>query len=162
MKYIVLIAFFLIATSCDFQNKTKITENVAIETKEDKQKGLDLLKQKCYACHAVTSKSHDEIIAPPMVAVVKRYKMSYPTQQAFVDAVSNWVLNPTSENALMRGAVNKFNVMPKQPFEKDEIIAIAQYIYENELEAPVWFEDHFNQQHPNGIGMGQGNAKNRQ
>jgi len=162
MRYIVLITLFFIATSCNFENKTKIVENKAVEITNANKEVLNLLQQKCYACHSITSKSHDEIIAPPMVAVVKRYKMSYPTEQAFVEAVSNWVLNPTSENALMRGAVDKFNVMPKQPFNSDEITAIAQYMYSNELEAPVWFEDHFNQQHPNGMGMGQGKGNNRQ
>ncbi|MDZ7614046.1 MAG: hypothetical protein U5K51_10420 [Flavobacteriaceae bacterium] len=41
----------------------------------------ELLKSKCYACHAVNTKSHDEIIAPPMAAVKRRYLMMYPDKR---------------------------------------------------------------------------------
>ena len=115
-----------------------------------------LLRQKCYACHSVTAQSHDVIIAPPLEAVKRRYKVSYSTKEEFVYAMTNWVLDPNIDNALMRGAVNKFNVMPKQPFDKNDIIKISEYIFENELEKPAWFEGHFNNEHPNGMGNGQG------
>jgi len=94
-----------------------------------------------------------------MVAIVRRYKMSYETKEAFVEGVTNWVLNPTEENAIMRGAISQFKVMPKQPFKKDEMITIAEYIYDNELETPPWFEAHFNEEHPNGMGNRMGNVK---
>lgn len=148
--------------SCDSSKKeSKLSEKIKVEVLENEQEqnvSLNLLKQKCYVCHSVTSKSHDEIIAPPMVAVVRRYKMSYKDKDAFVKAVTNYVLNPTSESALMFGAVKQFNVMPKQPFEKKDIIKISEYIFENELESPEWFDSHFETEHPNGM-MGKGRGK---
>jgi hypothetical protein len=121
--------------------------------------GLKLLQQNCYACHSITSTSHDAIIAPPMVAVKRRYLMAYSSKEAFVKAITEWTLNPTEENSLMKGAVQNFKVMPKQPFNKEDIIKIATYIFENELEKPTWFQKHFEDQHPNGMGQGQGNGK---
>jgi cytochrome c2 len=164
MKNIYLLAVtVLFLTSCTSSKKesktTEVTVEEVVEIQNKKSEGLVLLQQKCYACHSVTTKSHDNIIAPPLVAVVRRYKMSYKSEAEFVEAVTNWVLDTTTEHALMRGAVNQFKVMPKQPFEKDEIIKIATYIFNNELETPEWFNAHFKEEHPNGMGKGQGKGK---
>ncbi len=76
----------------------------------------------------ITTQSHNNIIAPPMEAVKRRYKISYKTKEEFVDAITNCALNPIEQNALMSGTIHQFNVMPKQPFNKDEIIKIAEYV----------------------------------
>lgn len=157
MKPIILIQaillFFFVGCSEKKQDSSiNIAEaNISAQIQSD---GYTLLKNNCYACHSVITKSHDEIIAPPMIAIKRRYKMNYNTKEEFVNAITNWALNPTKEHALMRGAVMQFNVMPKQPFIKDDLIKIADYMYDNELEKPEWFENHFNEQHPNGMGKG--------
>ena len=138
----------------------EVTKTEPISQLEEEE-GYILLKNNCYACHSVNSASHDAIIAPPMVAVVRRYKMSYQNKEAFVEAVTNWVLNPTEEHALMRGAVSQFKVMPKQPFNKDEIKKIADYMYENELEEPAWFQQHFDEENMNGMGKGSGKGSGK-
>ncbi|HEY9220405.1 MAG TPA: c-type cytochrome [Lutibacter sp.] len=157
MKPIILIQaillFFFVGCSEKKQDTSvKIAEaNIPAQIQSD---GYTLLKNNCYACHSVTTKSHEEIIAPPMIAIKRRYKMNYNSKEEFVNAISNWALNPTKEHALMRGAVMQFNVMPKQAFKQEDIEKIAEYIYDNELEKPEWFQNHFNEQHPNGMGMG--------
>ncbi len=155
IKYLLLIIVLSIATSCKFENKATVVMN----TKDLSQEGLVLIQQKCYACHSITSKSHDEIIAPPMVAVKRRYKMSYTSEEDFVNAMTAWVMDPKNENALMRGAVQNFKVMPKQLFNEDEIIKIAKYMYHNTLETPEWFEAHFKEEHPRGMGNSKGKNK---
>lgn len=160
-KAIVLLAVLPLLFSCNSGKKeskvseTKIVADLVQVNTENK--GLVLLQQKCYACHSITSKSHDEIIAPPMVAVKRRYKMSYASKQEFIKAITNWVMEPEKENVLMRGAVQQFNIMPKQPFNKEEISLIAKYMFENELERPIWFQKHFEDEHPNGMGRQGGN-----
>ena len=57
------------------------------------------------------------------------------------------------------GAVNQFKTMPKQDFKKKKKKKIAAYIYDNEIETPEWFEDHFQQNHKNGLGTGKGRNK---
>jgi len=136
--------------------KLKEITSIEVNNNQIKPEGYNLLRNNCYACHSVTAQSHDGIIAPPMEAIKRRYKVSYKTKEEFVDAMTNWALDPKEENALMRGAVNQFKVMPKQPFNKDEIIKIAEYIFDNELEKPTWFKTHFDDEHPNGMGNGQG------
>lgn len=161
--YVIAIILMLVLLGCtNSKGNIKINEKREFATNLIENDGLKLLQQKCYACHSVNSTSHDAIIAPPMVAVVRRYKMLYQNKEAFIEGVTNWVLNPNEEKALMRGAVSQFNVMPKQPFDKGEIITIAQYMYDNDLESPIWFENHFNKEHSSGMGNGFGKGRGRQ
>lgn len=164
MKPIILIQTILLLFFVGCKEKKQETAAALTDANISSQIQLDgytLLKNNCYACHSVTTKSHDEIIAPPMIAIKRRYKMDYNTKEEFVNAITNWALNPTKEHALMRGAVMQFNVMPKQPFVKDDLIKIADYMYDNELEKPEWFEKHFNEEHPNGMGKGMGKGMMR-
>jgi cytochrome c2 len=157
MKTVVLLLIF---SSCNKQNETKLEKDLASSSEINKDpEGLKLMKQNCYVCHSVTTKSHDEIIAPPMIAVKKRYLMQYNTKEDFVNAIVAYSSDPKAENALMIGAINKFNPMPKQNFKANDLKKIASYIYDNQIEAPKWFQNHFQQTHGNGQGMGNGNKK---
>ena len=167
-KYIMKANFILIAilvvvfSSCNNQKNKNLKNKNRSTTAVENAEALKLFQQNCYACHSVITKSHDEIIAPPMVAVKRRYMKEYDTKDDFVKAVVTYASNPKAENALMIGAVDKFNAMPKQAFKVDELEKIATYIYDNEIETPEWFKDHFQQNHKNGQGMGRGrNNKNK-
>jgi cytochrome c2 len=157
IKFAILVVAF---TSC---NKQKSSEDFGINSPKmsetENTEAEELFKQKCYTCHSVITKSHSEIIAPPMIAVKKRYSMQYDTKEDFVDAVVAYAHDPKAENSLMPGAIKKFKPMPKQAFEEVDLKKIATYIYENEIETPVWFEEHFQQNHKNGQGMGMGMGK---
>ncbi len=159
-NFIKLAVLLVVFSSC---NKQKLSEDFGVNSstasETENTESLALFKQKCYACHSVTTKSHDEIIAPPMIAVKKRYSMQYDNKEDFVNAVVAYASDPKAENALMIGAVNKFKAMPKQAFEEADLKKIATYIYENEIETPEWFEGHFQQNHKNGQGMGRGMGK---
>ena len=110
--------------------------------------GLSILESKCYSCHSISSNSHDEIIAPPMAVIKHRYLRSYSDKKDFVHAISRWVMDPKLENALMRGAVNKFKVMPNLLIDEKEATIIATFIFENDLNKPSWFKEHQSQQNP--------------
>jgi len=154
-NFIKIVVLLIVFTSCNKQKTSEVLkENVAVNTETETAEALKLFKQNCYACHSVTTKSHSEIIAPPMVAVKRRYSMEYNTKKEFVNAVVAYASNPKAENALMIGAVDKFKAMPKQVFKEDDLRKIASYIYDNEIETPEWFEAHFQQNHKNGQGMG--------
>jgi len=156
-----ILAVFFILSSC---NRTKEVskpkkESIAlIDSKIIQSESYLLLKNKCYACHSVKSKSHDEIIAPPMVAVKRRYQMNYNNREDFINAIVNWAKDPKEENALMFGAVQQFKVMPKQQFYEEDLELIAAYMYDNEIERPEWFETHFQKEHG---GQGKGRRRKR-
>ena len=159
-NFIKLVALLMIFTSCNKQKSSDdFNKNIASTIESNDAEALKLFQQKCYACHSVATKSHDEIIAPPMIAVKKRYSMQYDNKEDFVNAVVAYASDPKAENALMIGAVNQFKAMPKQAFSEEDLKKIATYIYENKIETPEWFEEHFQQNHKNGQGMGQGMGK---
>ncbi len=108
----------------------------------------------CFACHNPKAPSHDEILAPPFAAVKFRYQMMYKTKEEFAQAVYDYVTNPTEEKALMFGAVRRFGVMPALPLPEEQIKSIAYYIYDNDVEAPEWFAEHFEEQHGKGGNRG--------
>lgn len=149
-------------SSCNKQKAKNSKIEISPTTELENTEALILFQQNCYACHSVTTKSHDEIIAPPMAAVKRRYMKEYDSKNDFVKAVVAYASDPKAENALMVGAVDKFKAMPKQEFTKEDLTKIASYIYDTEIETPEWFEDHFQQNHKNGQGMGSGrNNKNK-
>jgi mono/diheme cytochrome c family protein len=105
--------------------------------------GKSLLEIKCNICHS-PSASHDEgRIGPPMIAVKLHYLEDTTTKEEFISAIWNFVNKPSEENAKMRGAIRRFGLMPYQPFNKEEIEKIAEYLYDYEIEEPAWFEEHW-------------------
>jgi len=159
MKYLthLIISMLLILSySCKKEKPNEGAENQSRDLISQSFEGYELLKNQCYACHSPISSSHEEIIAPPMAAVKMRYSRSYTTKEEFVEAMVSWAMNPNKEKALMRGAVNRFQQMPKQAFVEEDLSKIAVYIYENELEEPEWFAAHEKEMHAKGGGMGQG------
>lgn len=161
-NFIKLVVFLMIFSSCNKQKSSEdFSVNTSAKSETENAEALALFQQKCYACHSVSTKSHDEIIAPPMIAVKKRYSMQFDNKEDFVNAVVAYASDPKAENALMIGAVNKFKAMPKQAFQEEDLKKIATYIYDNEIETPEWFEEHFQQNHKNGQGMGKGMGMGR-
>jgi mono/diheme cytochrome c family protein len=161
-NFVKLAVLLVLFSSCNKQKSSEdFSTNTPANSETENAEALALFQQKCYACHSVTTKSHDEIIAPPMIAVKKRYSMQFDNKEDFVNAVVAYAHDPKAENALMIGAVNKFKAMPKQAFQEEDLKKIATYIYDNEIETPEWFEGHFQQNHKNGQGMGQGMRKGK-
>ena len=105
--------------------------------------GLELLKKHCYVCHNPNTSSHDEIIAPPLAGIKSHYTKAYPEKEKFKKAMTEFVTNPNQEKALMKGPVNRFGLMPKPATASpEEIQLIVDYIQSNELEKPVWYDQH--------------------
>ena len=156
--YIYLIISVLLILSCSSKKEKPIgaDKNQSKDLISQSLEGYELLKNQCYVCHSPVSSSHDEIIAPPMAAVKMRYSRSFKTKDEFVEALVSWSMNPVKEKALMRGAVDRFQQMPKQAFIEEDVRKIAVFIYENELEEPEWFAAHEKEMHAKGMGKQQG------
>ena len=154
-EIIYLVIGVLMFVSCG-QNKkdiVQLSKTVPDHSFSQESDAYALLNTQCYICHSISAVSHDALIAPPMVAVKKRYLRIYNTKEEFVNAIAKWALDPNENDAIMRGAVSQFNVMPKQIFKEEDIRKIATYIFENELERPKWFEEHEKEMH-SGKGRG--------
>ena len=158
MKNLIYLFVFILMSGCDDSNDGELAELLSKFEIENLQylkesDAHELLKKNCYVCHNPAAASHDEIIAPPMAAVKMRYSRWYPDEKEFTAAITSWVLDPRPEKALMKGAVDRFNVMPKQQFKPDDVKKIALYIYQNKLEEPEWFAAHERSMHGMGRGM---------
>ena len=158
---VLLILFSAFIFSC---NNSKNKEYSAFEKQieSNKHPGKKLMETNCYVCHG-TSASHDDRIAPPMVAIKKHYISDDITKEEFIAAMQAWVKNPNEDDAKMFGAVKRFGVMPKTPYPKETIQQIADYMFDYDIEQPEWFEDHFNEEkgkrNGQGMGKGKGNGK---
>ncbi|WP_343328224.1 c-type heme family protein [Polaribacter staleyi] len=154
MKFFSLFIALAFIFGCKDAKKTpSYSKKAASETQE--HVGKKLMETNCYVCHNATT-PEDNRIAPPMIAIKKRYLMGNSTKASFIASMQNWIKNPTKENAIMYGAVQRFGLMPKQAFPEETIQQIADYMFESEIEKPAWFDEHYNQQHGNGNGRGNG------
>ncbi len=132
----------MVFISCNNSQSADYSKKASNVSYTKEHPGKVLIKQLCYACHNITS-SHDSRIAPPMIAVKRHYVSKHTTQKEFTEDFVSFVLNPSKDKAKMKGAIRKFNLMPKQIFKKEDLEKIADYIYNNKIEEPSWFENHW-------------------
>ncbi len=175
MKLLATILLLLLFNACNRNNKTEylsMTENedyTAISGIQE-HPGKKLMENNCYVCHNPKA-AEENIIAPPMIAVKMNYISQYTSKEEFIAAMVQWAKNPSEEKSNMPGAVNKFGLMPYQFFPEETIVQIADYMFDNEIEEPEWFEAHYKQMHGDrpqmkgkmdrGMGNGKGMGKNQ-
>ncbi|WP_339663595.1 hypothetical protein [uncultured Polaribacter sp.] len=123
------------ATSQSITKEETTLHKEADITTHPQSKGYKLMQQKCYICHLEVPdpSKRDQMIAPPMLRVQEHYKPTYPHKEEFVKAIMAFTKNPSEEKTLMPGAVKKFNLMPKLPYDDAELQLIAETIYEHEF-----------------------------
>lgn len=101
------------------------------------KKGYQLMKTYCYICHNPNVTSHNQMVAPPMMMVKQHYQPNYPKKEDFINAIISWVHHPSSAKVLMPGAVRKFKIMPPLAYSKNDVIVIATYIFDHEIDKPA-------------------------
>lgn len=167
--YSLLLAILIVTFSCkkntdsakNDNDYTKVLPEEAMQSEAYKK-----MKTLCFSCHSPTAEM-DMRMAPPMIAVKMHYTDEHDNEEDFVNAIWSFMQKPKEENALMKGAVKRFGLMPYVPYKEEDIKAIATYMYNNELKKPDWFDDHRKQNHGNGKmrkgqGKGSGNGKGMQ
>jgi cytochrome c551/c552 len=160
MKYILLLALLVVLVSCkdspkstmEFNDRSSGNELIA----DLSHPGKDLLEKQCYICHNPNS-AQNEMIAPPMIAIKKHYLNEATSRDQFVKEIMNWVKNPSKENSKMPGALIKFGIMPYQSFPEETIMEISEYLYDYDIDEPVWFQTQMGK----GQGKGKGNKKEK-
>lgn len=111
----------------------------------DVHPGKKVYESACMACHVVKGKP---TIAPPIFAVKNHVLDAYPEREDFIQQVKSWVKKPAEEDALMRGAIRKFGLMPALPHLSDEDLqAVAEYLFDTDMELPEWYAEHYEEEH---------------
>lgn len=99
--------------------------------------GFQTLESACFSCHSPDAAPADRI-APPMAAIRHRYLMGNGSFEAFRRDLVNFVNDPSATNARMRGALNRFGLMPKLSFDDATLNAVAYYLYHTPMDRPGW------------------------
>ena len=143
-KLIALLAVLSIFSCNQAKKKDSSKKNIKITSAEKVTipPGKKLLETKCFVCHN-SSTPNDERVAPPMIAIKAHYIGENTSEEEFTNNFLNFVLNPTKENAVMRGAVKRYGIMPYQKFEEQDLKKIANYLYNYKIEEPSWFKEHW-------------------
>ncbi len=145
-----LILFFFILATCAQKVEDQIPiVPVNFQEEVDLVKAKQIIETVCMECHSATASMEDRL-APPLEAVKRHYLKEYPVLEDFTAAIATFVTDPTEEKALLRGAVRRFDLMPKQAISQEDITAVATYIYQYELDKPEWFEEHYSERHGEG------------
>ena len=156
MKYVLILSIVTFFIACDeSQNNNPELASQAytyeLQNNNNEHPGKKLLESKCYACHNPTTSMEDRL-APPMIAVKKHYLSDEITQDDFTKLILNWVKQPVESNSKMPGALRRFGIMPYQEFSEEDIRKIAEYIFNNEIDQPIWFDEHYRQGRRGGMG----------
>lgn len=153
-KILILSSFITLLFSCNNRPKNvdRVLSNQEISSLKDikiltKSEGDLIFANTCYACHNPKSNSHDNMLAPPLAGIKNKYLSTYPTKELFVTQMADYIFNPTEENALMKGPIKRFGIMPKTNLSKSEAREMALFIFNNKLEVPSWFPEHFEEMH---------------
>ncbi len=159
MKIVNALAILLVITGCKDAKKDEYTivdnpANIDVVASNE-HPGKKFMETLCYTCHDATT-LEEARLGPPMVAIKRRYLMEGGTRDEFINEILAWTGKPSLQKAKMRGAVDRFGVMPYLAFPKDNIKEIAEYLYDNDIEKPEWFEEHYQKNQGNGQGMGKG------
>lgn len=133
--YIILIALSIASCASDNtkEKESSNEEDVQLETADIyNSEGYMQMKQKCFICHfeKPDPSKRDSMLAPPMLRVQEHYKPSYPNKNEFIQVITEWVKNPSEANTLMPGAVRKFKLMPKLPYEDEDLKLIIETLYD--------------------------------
>lgn len=125
------------------KDKTELQKTEILSQKE----GYDMLKTNCFICHNPKATSHDNMLAPPLAGIKNKYKQSYEDEELFIAQMSEFVFEPSEENAMMSGPVKRFGLMPKTNLTKVEVEQLVKFIYNNKIETPEWFAAHYKAKH---------------
>ncbi len=145
MKYLIIGLLVFSMIGCK-DNRYTINMNTAdfYGKKADPHPGKKLMEMYCYACHDAKTPEENRL-GPPMIAIKMRYIFKDTSKDEFINDIQNWIKNPNEKDAKMFGAVKRFGVMQKLPYPENDIEQIADYIFDNDIEEPEWFQEHMNQ-----------------
>lgn len=113
---------------------------------DEEPDGAALFVDHCGSCHG-QSQSAEDRTAPPMVAVKDHYLRVHADEASFVSALSAWVVERSADTSLMPGAISRFGLMPAVDISQQDLVAIAEFVFEEEMMKPGWYAKHYKEHH---------------
>ncbi|SMG09111.1 Cytochrome c [Marivirga sericea] len=146
----IILATSLFSLGCQDTRKkdaSKSSNETFMPSSITSDSAANLLAVNCYVCHGRNSSSHEDLLAPPLAGIKKRYMNATGNREVFIERMTTFAFNPTKDAAMMKGPIKRFGLMPKTALKQSQIEAIVTYIYNNEIPAPSWFGAHEKQMH---------------
>lgn len=109
------------------------------------EKGKEVFGDLCLSCHDPATRGADRV-APPVFAVKNHYA-NYREREAFVNAMSAFILSPSVENSRMPGAIGRFELMPDLELSEEDARAAAEFIFATDFSLPDWYAKHYEEEH---------------
>ena len=153
MRALLFLAVLTFVISCKEQPK-KAEETVTMSAEALAEHGKNMMVTYCYQCHNPNT-SRESMLGPPMIGIKKHYISDSTTKEAFVADLLSWMKGPKEENSKMPHALEKFGLMNHQVYPDSVIVGIAEYMYDNEIEQPEWYQKHHEEMHGKEEGTGQ-------
>jgi cytochrome c553 len=156
MKNTLLLVLAFLLLNCkdgkksEYKTAESTTENELAEAVQS-HPGKKIMETECYICHDPNA-SQESMIAPPLVAVKKYYIGENTTKDQFTKDLIQWVNDPETESK-MPDALLEFGSMPYIPYPDDAIAQIAEYIYENDIVRPKWYDKAIKGENGKGLWM---------
>lgn len=104
--------------------------------------GVDLMATYCHTCHGVGEYEMDEMLAPPLWGVRAHYLAAHSEPEAFVDAMTAFIIDPHADKSLMPLEVNKYGVKAPVSLSEEEIRSVVWAIYAGRVERPAWSREY--------------------
>lgn len=109
----------------------KYQEQEQIVTALTVHPGQQLMENYCSVCHTPQSSSNKNRIAPPMIRIQEYYIDKNTSFEDFKKDFVDFLNTPSIEKAKMKGAVEKYGLMPYQRYPQEVLFQIAEYLYYN-------------------------------
>lgn len=105
-------------------------------------RGVALMATHCHTCHGVGELTMEEMLAPPLWGVRAHYLARFPEPEAFVDAMTDFILEPSTEKSLMPLSVERYGLKAPVSLDHEQIRAVVWAIYAGQVERPPWSREY--------------------
>ena len=142
---VVLLGIVFAFQSCTNENSSLNNDTVQIDDNIDTENYSKLMINNCYSCHNPNAIGQNKI-APTLAQIKEKYKDTYTNKNEFITAMTDFVLKPTKNNAILQKAIDKFGIMPNMQFASEDVEKIINYIYETDIETDDWMKNNYTSQ----------------
>lgn len=109
---------------------------------EEIGEGFQVMESSCISCHHPNPNTENKI-APSFTEIKISYLKQGKDMETFTQLFTQFVANPSAENAVVEGAIEKYGVMPKFDISEREAKQLATYLFHSPVEKPDWYTKYY-------------------
>jgi mono/diheme cytochrome c family protein len=106
------------------------------------EQGVELMRTHCHTCHGVGELEMEAMLAPPLWGVRVHYLAEYSEGEAFVDAMTAFLLEPSRGKSQMPLSVERYGLKAPVSLPEAEVRAVVWAIYAGRVVRPSWSREY--------------------